>query len=635
MSSKNPEKINNPEQVAKSHSETTKKQIGGTILEDVIHSPEKQAEEYRQTIEEILDKPLTPETFDGYVDNALNEVISVADDMIATYLERRGLRNMPVNGEVADSLVESYGISIDEILDDLQAKSDEIIKIKKNVESINKDHKVYIPPDSEDYEFKNGEAEYTPKEIVPKIETILFMLQQNHELNVENPKDIKLISGTVRPEMMRGEPYVLIDIPKLNRIILACNEKGNITYVFDQDKIKQAKIPLDKLVDSSKKQLDEIIKDFENIGIRIHHTSKYLPKIEEAMKSIEVFAKNGEQKIDDNPHLKEISLLHTVELAPDDVLSARAVSKELNVDPKSLKIIAEDIGEVKKYRFGRNIANGYTPEQVEMMRQKITPIAPENTMSAKVASRKFGVSPKTIEKIAEELGEELGEVKSYRFGSATTKGYTPEQLEMIMQKIIPIAPENILSATAAAKELGVDYKTFEKIAEGIGEELGEIKSYRFGSRIANGYTPEQVKMLRQKIIPIAPENTLSAKVASRKFGVSPETIEKIVEELGEELGEVKSYRFGSAPAKGYTPEQLEMIIQKMKPIAPENIQSLHSAATELSSDYRTIRKIAEGIGEELGEVKSYRFGSTTADGYTPEQIEIIKRELEKRKTKKK
>ena len=345
MSPKKPEdeerRIHQSETEVPIDQQSTADKIGSQAVSGANRDGGNLRSEYQQRIDKILSAPLTPETFDGYAEDALNEVIAVADDMIVQYLQRRGLTGMPVNGLVEDSIAGHYGVSIDEILDDLTKKKDQLSKIQRTVEQANKDKTVYVPPDESKVKITDGLVEFDPAEKSPKVETILFMLQQQYELDPNDAKDIKLISGTVTPEMMRNEPYILIDIPSLNRIILACNEKRNITYVFDQEKIKEAEISLDKLVDYTKKQLDALIKDFESIGIRITHTSKYLPKIEEALSSIKHFAKTGEKAIDDNPEIQNPTLLTkrkkwkdkdeiialAMELSPDEPLTFKRVNE--------------------------------------------------------------------------------------------------------------------------------------------------------------------------------------------------------------------------------------------------------------------------------------------------------------------
>jgi hypothetical protein len=164
-------------------------------------------------------------------------------------------------------------------------------------------------------------------------------------------------------------------MPTLNRKILVCNEKGNITYVLDSELLDTQNIEPQVLVDMDKSQIDELLKTQPNIGARITHTTKYIPKIEEALDSIEEYTQKTEGGIDDDDSIKDESLLNEKpQKAPEGYMSARQISKELGITQYTVsKLISElgdELGEVKKARFGTNVTNSYSPEQIEMIRKK-------------------------------------------------------------------------------------------------------------------------------------------------------------------------------------------------------------------------------------------------------------------------
>jgi CO dehydrogenase/acetyl-CoA synthase alpha subunit len=73
---------------------------------------------------------------------------------------------------------------------------------------------------------------------------------------------------------------------------------------------------------------------------------------------------------------------------------------------------------------------------------------------------------------------------------------------MIRQRVGPVAPnapEDFLSANGVAGELGVGRVTLRNIVENMGEELGEVNSYNFGTNTVAGYSPEQIEMIRQQL----------------------------------------------------------------------------------------------------------------------------------------
>lgn len=46
--------------------------------------------------------------------------------------------------------------------------------------------------------------------------------------------DLIITIGALRENMMRKHPYVLVEIPKLGREVLVCNENGQVTFVSDR-----------------------------------------------------------------------------------------------------------------------------------------------------------------------------------------------------------------------------------------------------------------------------------------------------------------------------------------------------------------------------------------------------------------
>jgi uncharacterized protein YqeY len=641
MTSKNPEDENRiiPPSESESHIDrkSTADKLGSHAVNAVAKDQLRTSGDYRGQINEILSAPLTPETFDGYAENALNEVIAVADEMIVQYLHRKGLSGMPVTSLVEDSIAGNYEISIDSILDDLKHKADEIKKIQKSVEEISKDSRVYVPPDSEDIQITNGSVEFEIADTAPKVETILFMLQENYGLEVDNREDIKLISGTVSPEMMRNEPYVLIDIPSLNRIILACNEKGNITYVFDQGKIKEAEISLDKLVDYTKKQLDDIIRDFESIGIRITHNSKYLPKIEEALSSIKHFAKTGEKAIEDNPEIQDPTLLQKTEKATEDILSITKISYKLRTSTNTLKNIYEDhsdeFGDVSKYLFGSVTAMGFNKNQVAIF-EKYLPSAskaPEGALSIHGIADKYGLSDGSITKIYEEHVDEIGEATNYRFGPRIAEGYTEEQVA-IFEKYLPTAstaPEDFLSLSGIARKNKASSEKIKNIYQEHSDEIGDVQEYKFHGNIALGFNEEQVAIIEKYLPSASNDDILSLSGIAKHNKVDHGTVKKIYQEHSDEIGELQEYRFGPATALGFTEEQVA-IFEKYLPTASkatDSITSLNKLAKNKKVDVKKLEIIIDEHSDEIGDVRKYKFRAKTSRGVTQEQIAIIEKYL--------
>jgi hypothetical protein len=57
-----------------------------------------------------------------------------------------------------------------------------------------------------------------------------------------------------------------------------------------------------------------------------------------------------------------------------------------------------------------------------------------------------------------------------------------------------------MSLSQTSKEVGIARNTVSKIISELGNELGEVGKARFGSRLADSYSPEQIEMIRKKAI---------------------------------------------------------------------------------------------------------------------------------------
>jgi biotin operon repressor len=195
-------------------------------------------------------------------------------------------------------------------------------------------------------------------------------------------------------------------------------------------------------------------------------------------------------------------------------------------------------------------------------------------MSAKQISKELGITQYTVSKLISELSDELGEVGKARFGQNLTDSYSPEQIEMIRARaeeqgrFEAQAPEGYMSASQISKELGITRKTVSKLISELSDELGEVGKARFGKSLTDSYSPKQIEMIRVRakeqglFAAEAPEGHMSIPKISEELGIAKDTVSKLISELGDELGEVKKARFGTNVTNSYSPEQIEMIRKK-------------------------------------------------------------------------
>ena len=396
---------------------------------------QKAKERYSKQLEDILSTPLVPENFNTYADDAFESVAKMVEDMTRKYPGE----SLPLpRGKAEDHTAGYYSMDLYDILDSLQSKVDETNHIKQFVKHLSEEDTVYVPPQTIQPTIQTGNGEFSKKETSPKLETILFLLQEKYELDINNSEEIKITKGTVTKDMMRKEPYYLVELPSLNRSILVCNEIGNITYVMDSELLEEQAIEAELLVDLDKSQINELINTNHGLGVRITHTAKYLPKIELALESITDFSTKTEGGIESDDTIQEESLLKaSADKAPEGYMSVKKTANELGISFHTVKKIITELGlEREKYKFGTNVTNGYSPEDRARIRDTaesmglFAPEAPEGYMSVNQIAKELGIGFYTVKEIITELGLER---EKYRFGHNVTNGYSPEDRARIRE----------------------------------------------------------------------------------------------------------------------------------------------------------------------------------------------------------
>lgn len=347
------------------------------------------------------------------------------------------------------------------------------------------------------------------------------------------------------------------------------------------------------------------------------------------------------------------------ERSPEGYLSATGLSKVLGVAEKTVSSVianmADALGEAKLYKFGNVAVPGYSPEQQKLISQaleasgRFKPAPPEGYLAAKALAAKLGVSDNVVYEAIDSLGTTLGETDTYKFRTNTTTGYSPEQQNIIWRRLTEKglfsneAPGDYLTIRGMFKAFGVSQSAVEATVKQLGDELGPVDKYRFGNRIANGYSPHQQNMIRNHMMERglfadpAPEGYLSVRGIAGKFDVGNELVTRAISELGKQLGEIKVWRFAQVAVPGYSPEQQDLIQRHLEADnvlveqAPDGYRSFAALVGYLPHGAIKIQRAIDELGESLGEVRRYRFTTRLADGYSPEQQEMLRQYLSNKK----
>jgi len=104
---------------------------------------------------------------------------------------------------------------------DLSALFEELRIVHTQVEG------VLLPPGSQEVPRGDGTGEWEKARTEPRVQRLIAALQERGIYT----DDLIVTRGVTLPSMMRQESYVLIEIPRIRREVLACNQVGEATFV--------------------------------------------------------------------------------------------------------------------------------------------------------------------------------------------------------------------------------------------------------------------------------------------------------------------------------------------------------------------------------------------------------------------
>ncbi|HEX5743842.1 MAG TPA: hypothetical protein VFX84_00085, partial [Candidatus Saccharimonadales bacterium] len=469
---------------------------------------------------------------------------------------------------------------MEETLDHIAVKAAEIQALDTTIARAHVTDKIITPPgQANPLEVRDGSHYFEGADKMPRLKTLLFVLANDFGVDVNDRNQLNIIKGSVANNMVRQDGYYLVDVPALGRLILVCDEHANATFVFDSGELEQREIVTEELVQISKDELRDFLDDNPHAGQRISYSRNFVP----------------------------------------DIISAIAVPATSD-SPRNTDTTQSG---------GRYLA----------------PKAPEDVVSLYGLVKLMDVNSSAVEQAIQDLEDDLGELHAYRFGSVATIGYTPEHQERIRQRLeeqgyYEEPPEGYLHQWGIAKVLGVDPGVVQRAIARLGDDLGSAQKYKSARRRTSHYSIDQQRIIREDLEnrgifnePV-PEDYLSARDIAEHYGVSPATVAKVIDEVMEDLGETRIYRFGAKATTGYSPSQQTVIADRLEKggaltqPAPAGYASISGIAKALGLGHPAINRAIGELVEDLGETQTYKFTTRNATGYSPEQQNLIAAQLD-------
>ncbi|MEI6054002.1 MAG: hypothetical protein WCQ49_01400 [Candidatus Saccharibacteria bacterium] len=545
----------------------------------------KESQNQSITIDSILDTELTVESIDNYAENAFRKLLIFAIGKIEEFEKSQSTEGLNTSKEIEDAAFKYFGIEdISSVLDRIIAENDRIYNLDKVIAKSKRINSVIVPTSSEHGLQAGSGGEYNKPALLNRLKAILYILEKKYEVDTNDEDQISVIEGENTDDMMRQSSYFMIEARKLKRTILVCNETNNASYVFNSDILTEKGIKTDELFSLSKQDLNSMLQATPEIGKRVVYSKVgFIPRI---IDSIE------------NP---------------------------ISSQPDEVKPELSDSGRLLKEKMPEGYRSNHR-------------IASEN-----------GVADSTIINIISKIrsrtdyNNEL-EAKSYLYGNIVTKGYSQEQVDLIVSQLdhSPEMPEGYKSIRKIALDMGVSPNTVKNAIDKMTQEKDydgylDAEEYRYFNVVTKCYSPEQQQSIIDflNIAPPPPEGYKAISSIAEETGAALDTIRSTIKRIrsaDDYNGQLEAniYRFKPHSVEGYAPEQQAYIIENIKiaPPAPEGYKTTFKIALDNNLTTDTVNDAIDQIraseqGREKLATKEYKFNTSVNEGFSLEQQEII------------
>lgn len=374
--------------------------------ESIIFQPEN----FRQSLDTILSRQLSPEVIDTYASDALDDLVELTEHATASY------SSQPTLAAKNQTQTEDFAFSYFN-LGELEQSLDHVADLAESIDAIDDVIKnaavtsgVIIPPVRREVNVKEGDGSFREKNMHERLKTTLFILQQDFGIDIHDKTKLRLTAGGTEG-IMRKASYNLIEIPELERVILVCDEEGNVSYVFDSALLAAQNFQEENLASLSKDELNELLMKNAAAGQRIVYSKSFVANMISAINT---------------PAGNDTAIVQKSYLYPradSDVISIDAARKELKIDRATLIKIMNDVGIVAtRYVFTTVEGDGFPLEQMDVVKDHPffeIPLAEGKAVSLNELAKELGTDHKFIRRRAEAEGLTVGE---WRFGKTKKIG---------------------------------------------------------------------------------------------------------------------------------------------------------------------------------------------------------------------
>ncbi len=521
----------------------------------------------------------------------LNQLISLDEwlrEVFSFKVDDEGVKKalpLKIESQLSSQLLEGKDCSIQQILARTQSRYERWVRqtLKKRSDSYKKkEHPensmptidetglvisevdgVFLPPREEPVHFIPGKNEVKIFRMQDRLQQLLLFLHEN-EIFAD---DIIIVSGKVHEKQIRHMPYTLVEIPKLNKQVLVCDEVGEATFII------KGILPRNLFFLLSKERLQS---EYSDRVARVLYFTK----------------KQWEKALEKNLFMDGIGV-------KIDVRSQEEIRQYILKDKTPEEWGAMNSDQRKAYKVGRR---GLVSIYRIMLGERGKPVgridhhkklgsaifgehpifkniqeAPKGWMNKTAAARLLGLHKVTakrmIEKYRKNHPEWFGEYQAT--GRARTGEYiSPELIRQLQEDIdnwVDEAPEGWMTVASLAKALKVSHNYVEKLIEIYGKTKPEcFAKYLNGIRRPCVHmSPELVKIVSDKILSrpdYAPDGWYTNGGLAYILGVDGGTVHKIVEPYRHEQPDwFKNFlEKNCKESVFYAPDLVEIVIKKVE-----------------------------------------------------------------------
>jgi len=241
--------------------------------------------ESQERLHDILHTQLTVENIETFASDAFDQTLELINDLLKEYRNNPNLEgDLTLNNqEQEDDVCQKLELpNIQEILGrilEVEQKIDALKTYLKNPKEQSKE--VITPPDhTEEINILNaGAGTFEKKKLIPRLLTLMYLLESDFDIDVQDKERVRIIEGEVADTIMRKTPYTRVVVHELDRVVYVCDEVENVSYVFDTKKLHELGITLDDLDIDGKQDKNSLVDRRSGVGARIAQTPNWRFKL--------------------------------------------------------------------------------------------------------------------------------------------------------------------------------------------------------------------------------------------------------------------------------------------------------------------------------------------------------------------